>query len=152
MPAYPLSLRISSYPFFSQATSTSNFRTTFFLTSLNHNTSVYSSVLLCQVKPKPSNCSNNDYSLLDTDDDGYVLVDEASESLSGDGVYIEIKKLGRNSRRIRSNIEIAASLDTVWNILTDYEKLVDIIPGLAVSELVEKKGNFARLYQVLFFL
>ncbi|XP_044493264.1 uncharacterized protein LOC123216767 isoform X2 [Mangifera indica] len=77
-----------------------------------------------------------------------VAPDEGSESLSGDGVYIEIKKLGRNSRRIRSKIEIAASLDTVWNILTDYEKLVDFIPGLAVSELVEKRDNFARIFQI----
>ncbi|KAJ0111168.1 hypothetical protein Patl1_00753 [Pistacia atlantica] len=152
MRAYPLSLHFSSYPLFFHATATSNFSTKFFLTSSIPKTSVYSNLLLCPVKPKPkpSNCSNNDYSLLDTDDDDddYVLVDEGSESLSGDGVHIEIKKLGRNSRRIRSKIEIAASLDTVWNILTDYEKLVDLIPGLAVSELVEKKDNFARLYQI----
>ncbi|KAK4849344.1 hypothetical protein QYF36_023808 [Acer negundo] len=71
-----------------------------------------------------------------------------SESLTGDGVYIEIEKFGRNSRRIQSKIEIEANLDTVWNILTDYERLVDFIPGLAVSELVEKKDNFARLFQI----
>ncbi|GAV75511.1 Polyketide_cyc domain-containing protein [Cephalotus follicularis] len=73
---------------------------------------------------------------------------ECSDSLSGDGVYIEIKKLERNSRRIRSIIAIDASLDTVWDILTDYEKLADFIPGLAVSKLVEKKDNFALLYQI----
>lgn len=154
MRADQLSLHFSSYPLFFHATATSNFRTKIFLSSSNFKASVYSDRFLCQVKPKhkPSNCSNNDCSLLDTDDDddGYVLVDEGSESLSGDGVYIEIKKLGRNSRRIRSKIEIAASLDTVWNILTDYEKLVDFIPGLAVSELVEKRNNFARIFQVSF--
>lgn len=102
--------------------------------------------------------SNSDPTQLDTkqdvddgDDDGYYVLDEeteSEESFSGDGVYIEIKKLGRNSRRIRSKIRIDASLDTVWNILTDYERLADFIPGLAVSKLVEKKENFARLSQI----
>lgn len=84
----------------------------------------------------------------DDDDDGFVLSDKKTQSLSEDGVFIEIKKLGGNSRRIRSKIGIEASLDTVWNILTDYEKLADIIPGLAVSKVVEKKDNFVRLFQV----
>ncbi|XVF80368.1 hypothetical protein PTKIN_Ptkin15bG0064200 [Pterospermum kingtungense] len=74
--------------------------------------------------------------------------DEKTQSFSEDGVFIEIKKLGGNSRRIRSKIVIEASLDTVWNILTDYEKLADFIPGLAVSKIVEKKDKFARLYQI----
>lgn len=65
-----------------------------------------------------------------------------------DGVFIEIKKLGGNCRRIRSKIGIEASLDTVWDILTDYEKLADLIPGLAVSRVVEKNDKFARLFQV----
>lgn len=71
-----------------------------------------------------------------------------TQSLHGDGVCIEIKKLGRNSRRIRSKIEIDASLDTVWHILTDYEKLADFVPNLAVSQVVEKNDNFVRLYQI----
>ncbi|GLT44814.1 hypothetical protein SLA2020_186910 [Shorea laevis] len=73
---------------------------------------------------------------------------ESVETLSGDGVCVEIKKIGRNFRKIRSKIGIDAGLDTVWNIMTDYEKLVDIVPGLVVSKLVEKKGNSARLYQI----
>lgn len=107
-------------------------------------------------------CSNSDFTPVDTkedvdgfyddeDDDGYYVLDEepeSTESFSGDGVSIEIKKMGRNSRRIRSKIGIDASLDTVWNILTDYERLADFIPGLAVSKLVEKKENFARLSQI----
>ncbi|XVF33021.1 hypothetical protein REPUB_Repub17cG0132500 [Reevesia pubescens] len=84
----------------------------------------------------------------DDDDDGFVLSDEKTQSLSEDGIFIEIKKLGVNSRKIRSKIGIEANLDTVWNILTDYEKLADIIPGLAVSKVLEKKDKFARLYQI----
>ncbi|KAL4323537.1 hypothetical protein GQ457_11G001920 [Hibiscus cannabinus] len=77
-----------------------------------------------------------------------ITQDEKTDSVCEDGVLIEIKKLGGNSRRIRSKIGIEASLDTVWNILTDYEKLADLIPGLAVSKVVEKKDKFARLFQI----
>ena len=98
---------------------------------------------------------DDDYHDNDTDDDGggeyysYVGEEEVSkDSVSEDGVFIEIKKLQKNSRRIRSKISINASLDTVWKILTDYEKLADFIPSLAVSKLIDKKDKFARLYQV----
>lgn len=77
-----------------------------------------------------------------------TLLDGGQESVSGDGVYIEITKTGKNSRRIVSRIGIDATLDTIWGILTDYERLADFIPGLAVSELMEKREKFARLYQV----
>lgn len=78
--------------------------------------------------------------------------EEENELEYGDGVgvYIEIEKLESNSRRIRSRIEIDAPLQTVWNILTDYERLADFIPGLAVCQLLQKSDNFARLFQVPF--
>lgn len=57
-------------------------------------------------------------------------------------------KTGNNSRRIRSKVRVQASLQAVWDILTDYESLADFIPGLAVSKLLEKRDNFARLFQV----
>ena len=74
------------------------------------------------------------------------------EDLENNGVEeIEIEKLGNNSRRIRSKIVIDACLQTVWSILTDYEGLADFIPGLAVSQLVEKGEKFVRLFQVQLF-
>ncbi|KAJ4727957.1 Polyketide cyclase / dehydrase and lipid transport protein [Melia azedarach] len=79
-----------------------------------------------------------------------VSQEEASKPLSGtgDGVLIQIEKLGNNSRRIRSQIEIDASLDTVWNIMTDYENLTDVFPALTVSQVVEKKDNYVRIFQI----
>ncbi|KAG8488836.1 hypothetical protein CXB51_016891 [Gossypium anomalum] len=110
--------------------------------------------LFSKFRPCPF-CSNSDATTneeddvyFDVDDDGIVSSDGEAQPLSEDGVFIEIKKLGGNSRRIRSKIGIEANLDTVWNILTNYEKLADVIPGLAVSEVVEKKHKFARLYQI----
>ncbi|XP_038684726.1 uncharacterized protein LOC119984717 isoform X2 [Tripterygium wilfordii] len=70
------------------------------------------------------------------------------DSVQEDGVYVEIESPGKRTRRIRSKIAIEASLDTIWDMLTDYEKLADFIPGLAVSQLIEKKDKFARLYQI----
>jgi len=106
-----------------------------------------------QFRPTRLRCSNSGSStFLDGDDDdgycSYAGEEESGDSVREDGVFIEIKKLQKNSRRIRSKISINASLDTVWKILTDYEKLADFIPGLAVSKLIDKKDKFARLYQV----
>ncbi|KAI4349830.1 hypothetical protein L6164_010379 [Bauhinia variegata] len=75
-------------------------------------------------------------------------LEEPKESITEDGVYIQVKKLEKNSRRIESRISIDAPLISVWKILTDYERLADFIPGLAVSQLLEKGDNYARLYQV----
>ncbi|CAJ1977919.1 unnamed protein product [Sphenostylis stenocarpa] len=75
-------------------------------------------------------------------------VEESEESLVEDGVCIEVMKLDKNSRRIESRISIEASLSSIWNILTDYERLADFIPGLAVSQLLQKGDNYARLLQI----
>jgi hypothetical protein len=87
----------------------------------------------------------DDGNLLVTEDD---QVEQDSDSLVEDGVYIEVMKLEKNSRRIESRISIDASLHSIWNILTDYERLADFIPGLALSKLIQKGPNFARLLQV----
>ncbi|WOH01490.1 hypothetical protein DCAR_0520874 [Daucus carota subsp. sativus] len=67
---------------------------------------------------------------------------------SDEGVEIEIEKIGKNKRRIRAKIQVEASLQHVWDVLTDYEKLSDIVPGLAVNQLLEKRDKFARLFQI----
>ncbi|XP_027175441.1 uncharacterized protein LOC113774965 isoform X1 [Coffea eugenioides] len=66
----------------------------------------------------------------------------------GGDVDTEIQKTGYNRRRIQSRVSVDASLQSVWNVLTDYEKLADFIPGLAVSQLLQKTDNFARLFQI----
>ncbi|CAL9095062.1 unnamed protein product [Musa textilis] len=67
-----------------------------------------------------------------------------------DGFEIEVEKVGeqKNRRRIQSRVRVNADLESVWSVLTDYEGLADFIPSLAVSQLLEKKDKFARLYQV----
>ncbi|XP_024981534.1 uncharacterized protein LOC112518164 [Cynara cardunculus var. scolymus] len=65
-----------------------------------------------------------------------------------DGIEVEIEKLSNNRRRIRSKVAVDASLQTLWSILTDYDRLADFIPGLAVSQVLDKRKNFARLLQI----
>jgi len=71
-----------------------------------------------------------------------------SESDEENGFRIQIVKLGKRSRRVESSILIKASLSTIWEVLTDYERLADFIPGLAVSRLLDKRDKYARLFQV----
>ncbi|CAN6467472.1 unnamed protein product [Victoria cruziana] len=66
----------------------------------------------------------------------------------GDAFFIKIEKPGRNRRRVRARVRIATSLEAVWNVLTDYERLVDFIPGLAVCRLIEKSDRFVRMFQI----
>lgn len=87
---------------------------------------------------------------LDVDDDPKEVIDDLPPEPENqdDGIEIEIEMTGKNSRKIQSKVAVQASLQTVWDILTDYERLSDFIPGLAVSQLLEKRENFARLFQV----
>ncbi|CAL9161683.1 unnamed protein product [Musa hybrid cultivar] len=89
------------------------------------------------------------------DDDGgdEVLAGLDSASRNGEGedrFEIEVEKVGeqKNRRRIQSRVRVNADLESVWSVLTDYEGLADFIPSLAVSQLLDKKDKFARLYQV----
>ncbi|CAH9078876.1 unnamed protein product [Cuscuta europaea] len=70
------------------------------------------------------------------------------EAARNDGIDVVIEETGTNQRTIRSKVVVNASLDTVWNVLTDYERLPDFIPGLTVSQLLQKQPNFARLFQI----
>lgn len=166
MRAFAVSIDCSTYPCVLPQPATTNTPTKFslFPCKFTNLTSQISSTkyLLSQFRPYPY-CSSADSTLLDDDsddnefdnddyddDDYYSFTGEVSDSVAENGVYILVKKVGKNSRSIRSKIAIDASLDTVWNILTDYEKLADFIPGLAVSKLIDKKDKFARLYQVYF--
>lgn len=76
--------------------------------------------------------------------------EESEEEIDNveDIVDLKIEKSGKNSRRITATIEVEAPLDAVWNVLTDYERLADFIPGLAVSQLLERRENGARLLQI----
>ncbi|RRT71474.1 hypothetical protein B296_00002224 [Ensete ventricosum] len=88
----------------------------------------------------------------DAGDEVLPGLDSASRNSEGeDGFEIEVEKVGeqKNRRRIQSRVRVNADLESVWSVLTDYEGLADFIPSLAVSQLLDKKDKFARLYQVM---
>ncbi|EGB02644.1 hypothetical protein AURANDRAFT_16631, partial [Aureococcus anophagefferens] len=55
-----------------------------------------------------------------------------------------------NARRIYTGVDISADVDTVWDLLTDYEGLADVVPNLVANEVIAKPpgGGGARLRQV----
>ncbi|XP_016539350.1 uncharacterized protein LOC107840123 isoform X1 [Capsicum annuum] len=85
---------------------------------------------------------------VDEYEDGDIGGEGNDDDDDDDGVGIEIEKMGKNRRSIRSKIAVKASLQNVWEVLTDYERLADFIPGLAVCQLLQKEPNFARLLQI----
>eukprot|EP00249_Psilotum_nudum_P012119 c23590_g1_i1 orf=1595-2620(+) len=100
----------------------------------------------------------DDENPLRTGFDGHVRVEEllekenfpTTEEVENKGEYVKviIQKTATNTRRISATIPIEAPLEVVWSVLTDYENLVDFIPGLAVSQLIERWDQGARLLQV----
>ncbi|XP_016649492.1 PREDICTED: uncharacterized protein LOC103327240 isoform X2 [Prunus mume] len=103
----------------------------------NHSTVSHSS---CRPHAQCLSSNKFDSAFLSQDDED----DDDDQAVSED----EIEKTGNNCRRIRSEIGIEAPLNTVWNLLTDYERLADFIPGLAVCRLLHKTDNYARLFQI----
>ena len=45
-------------------------------------------------------------------------------------VYCEVEVISWRERRIKAQISIHAHIQSVWNALTDYERLADYIPNL----------------------
>ena len=73
---------------------------------------------------------------------------ESEAELETERVEMEMETAGKNTRRIEARVEIEVPLETVWSVLTDYERLADFIPGLAQSQLLLHSPNYARLFQV----
>jgi len=62
---------------------------------------------------------------------------------------VAVTNLGNNNmRKMEATIAIQAPLEYVWGVSTDYEHLADHIPGLAVSQILERRPSEARLLQV----
>lgn len=45
-------------------------------------------------------------------------------------VHCEVDMISWRERRIKAEISVNADIDSVWNALTDYERLADFIPNL----------------------
>ena len=65
-------------------------------------------------------------------------------------VVVRVDAAPGNARRIYTGVDISADVDTVWDLLTDYEGLADVVPNLVANEVIAKPpgGGGARLRQV----
>ncbi|WGV28095.1 SRPBCC family protein [Halotia branconii] len=63
-------------------------------------------------------------------------------------VGVQIEKIAERQRQITANVQIPHSIEQTWKVLTDYEALVDFIPSLAKSRLLEHPNGGIRLEQI----
>ena len=72
--------------------------------------------------------------------------DDLSDALAA--VTVETQKLDRRQRQIQAQIHLPYSLESVWQVLTDYDALAEFIPNLAKSQRLEHPEAGIRIEQV----
>ncbi|MDV3347762.1 SRPBCC family protein [Leptothoe sp. ISB3NOV94-8A] len=78
------------------------------------------------------------------DDDSVIrLSDDACQRVS-----VKTEKFAPRQRKIVASVAIPRSLEQVWKILTDYEKLSDFVPNLTSSRLLPRSDGGIRLEQI----
>ena len=75
------------------------------------------------------------------------LVDH-SESKDYRTIEQTMEKLSRGTRRLAAQLTTSASFDSLWNVLTDYDRLNLYIPNLISSKKIYQKNNNVHLKQV----
>jgi hypothetical protein len=84
-----------------------------------------------------------DISKLTFDDVDYDSSEMAPPFLDPDSCLIpgepvvRVEKAPENSRRIFAGIDIMASVDDIWSVLTNYAELQNVVPNLVVNEVLE---------------
>ena len=59
-----------------------------------------------------------------------------------------MEKFSGGTRRLAAQLTTSASFDSLWNVLTDYDRLSLYIPNLLSSKKIFQKGNNVHLKQV----
>ena len=75
-----------------------------------------------------------------------VLTDDIC-LLPGEPV-VRIEEAPSNARRIFTGIDIIATIDDVWEVLTNYERLQDVVKSLVKNDVIYRTEQGARLLQV----
>ncbi|CAE7220197.1 SLC34A2 [Symbiodinium natans] len=70
--------------------------------------------------------------------------------IPGSAPVTRVEDAPGNARRIYTGIDIRASVNDVWKVLTDYEGLARVVPNLAENSIVEGPDEHggARLWQI----
>ena len=76
--------------------------------------------------------------------------ESVDHSKSNDYRTIEqtMEKLSGGTRRLAAQLTTSASFDSLWNVLTDYDRLDIYIPNLLSSKKIFQKDNNVHLKQV----
>ncbi len=59
-----------------------------------------------------------------------------------------MEKLPHGARRLAAQLRTPIKIETIWNVLTDYERLSDFIPNLASSKVLSRDGSKIHLCQI----
>jgi len=77
-----------------------------------------------------------------------VLTDDIC-LLPGSDPIVRVEEAPTNSRRIFTGVDIMAPMEAVWDVLTAYERLQDVVPSLVRNRVLERTPDGgARLAQV----
>ncbi len=77
-----------------------------------------------------------------------ALLSEALLSESAQGVEVQTDRAEGRQRQISAKIWIPYSIEQVWQILTDYDRLSEFIPNLAKSRQIAHPEGGIRIEQV----
>jgi ribosome-associated toxin RatA of RatAB toxin-antitoxin module len=93
--------------------------------------------------------STADLSPDDTVDAG-ILSSLPPQELSSllDTIEVQVEQLSPRQRQISAKIPISQTVESIWQVLTDYEALADFIPNLSKSQRLEHPTGGIRLEQV----
>ena len=79
---------------------------------------------------------NSQRSVSFSQNDDYRTIEQTMEKLSG------------GTRRLAAQLTTSATFESLWNVLTDYDRLDLYIPNLLSSKKIYKKNNNVHLKKV----
>ncbi|GJQ08857.1 hypothetical protein GpartN1_g648.t1 [Galdieria partita] len=77
------------------------------------------------------------------------LIREVTEVFCGVDINVRLSSLGGRKRRISGGLDIEAPVKRVWEIMTDYEKLPDILPNIVESRVIQDAVGDKQVEQVI---
>ena len=80
--------------------------------------------------------NNYQGSLTHSQNNDYRTIEQTMEKLSG------------GARRLAAQLTTSATFDSLWNVLTDYDRLSNFIPNLLSSKKIYQNNNNVHLKQV----
>ncbi|NEQ19471.1 MAG: hypothetical protein F6K28_07155 [Microcoleus sp. SIO2G3] len=70
-------------------------------------------------------------------DDTHLDLNSPADTDDLQAVEVQIEKIAEQQRQITAMLKIPQPVEQVWKVLTDYEALVDFVPNLTKSRLLE---------------